>query len=375
MKQPLAQSDQHTLVQEQLAGADPATLRVLVVRLSAMGDVIHGIPALAALRRERPNLQIGWLVEERWAELLCAHPFERLQPRSELKPLVDWLHISNFKDWRKGLSSGATWGHMQTCMREVRAMKYDIALDLQGAIRSAMAARLSGAKTRIGPAAPREGPARLFYTRSVATQGTHVIEQAMSLASAVAGEELTYEPPAFPQDPATEAWADRFHLSVGWKPFAVVNPGAGWGAKCWSVESYGAVARALADRGMAVVVNHGPAEEALAHGVRDASCGTAHPIKCSVGELIALTRRASLFVGGDTGPMHLAAALEVPVVALFGPTRPERNGPYATRAIVLRSRDSLDNSSHTNLPDEGLQSIEPQRVMAAADELMREQNG
>ena len=375
MKQPLAQNDPHTLVQEQLAGAGPASLRLLVVRLSAMGDVIHGIPAVAALRKAMPKLQVGWLVEERWAELLCAHPFERLQPRSELKPLVDWLHFSNFKDWRKELSSGATWHDMRTCMREVRAMKYDIALDLQGAIRSAMAARLSGAKIRIGSAEPREGPARLFYTRPVGSQRAHVIEQALSLASAVAGGELAYEPPAFPQDPATEAWADRFHSSVGWKPLAIVNPGAGWGAKCWPVESYGAVAKALADRGMAVVVNHGPGEEPLAQSVRDASGGTAQPMNCLVGELIALTRRASLFVGGDTGPMHLAAALGVPVVALFGPTRPERNGPYATRAIVLRSRDSIDNSSHTHLPDEGLHSIEPQTVIAAADDLMKEHNG
>ena len=263
-------------MQELLADEDAATLRVLVVRLGAMGDVIHGIPAIAALRRERPNLQIGWLIEERWAELLCAHPLERLQPRSELKPLVDWVHISNFKDWRKDLSSGATWHDMRTCMREVRAMKYDIALDLQGAIRSAMAARLSGAKIRIGSAEPREGPARLLYTHPVATQGTHVIEHALSLASAVAGDDLTYEPPTFPQDPATESWADRFHSSIGWKPLAIVNPGAGWGAKCWPVESYGAVAKALAERGMAVVVNHGPEEEPLAQSVRDSSGGSAH---------------------------------------------------------------------------------------------------
>lgn len=375
MKQPLAHSDQHTLAQEALADADPATLRLLVVRLGAMGDVIHGIPAIAALRRAMPRLQVGWLIEERWSELLCAHPLERMQPRSESKPLVDWVHVSNFRDWRNDLASGLTWYDMRGCLREVRAMKYDIALDLQGAIRSATAARLSGAKTRIGPSEPREGPARMLYTRAVASQGAHVIEQAMSLASAVAGEDLAYEPPAFPQDPATESWADRFHSSIGWKPLAIVNPGAGWGAKCWPVESYGAVAKALAERGMSVVINHGPQEEQLAQGVRDSSAGTAKPMKCSVGELIALSRRASLFVGGDTGPMHLAAALDVPVVALFGPTRPERNGPYATRSVVLRSPDSLDNSSHTHVPDEGLQSIEPQSVIAAADELLRERNG
>ena len=375
MSRPLSQKDLETLALEELEGSDSEPLRILVVRLSAMGDVIHGIPAIAALRRERPNLQIGWLVEERWAELLCAHELERLQPRTELKPLVDWVHIANFKGWRTRLVSGATWTDMRACMREVRAMRYHIALDLQGAIRSAMAARLSGAKTRVGPADPRELPARRFYTRSVVTKGAHVIDHALSLASAVAGEDLTYEPPAFPQDPATESWADRFHSSTGCRPLAIVNPGAGWGAKCWPVESYSIVAKALAERGMGVVVNHSPEETPLAHSVRDSSGGTAHPLNCSVSELIALTRRSSLFVGGDTGPMHLAAALGVPVVALFGPTRPERNGPYATRAMVLRSPDSVDNSSHTNRPDEALQSITPQRVIAAADELMRDQNG
>jgi heptosyltransferase I len=372
---PVSQQDQRTLVQELLEGVDPAIQRLLIVRMSAMGDVIHGLPAIAALRRERPNLQIGWLIEERWAELLCAHPVERMQPRSELKPLVDWVHVANFKRWRKGLLSETNWRGMRACRREVRAMKYQIALDLQGTVRSAMSARLSGAKIRIGPAEPREGPARMFYTRSVVPQGNHVIEHALSLASAVAGGELTYEPPVFPQDPATESWADRFHSSMGWKPLAIVNPGAGWGAKCWPVQSYGAVARELAERGMRVVVNYGAREEPLAHAVRDISGGTAQPVECSVSELIALTRRASLFVGGDTGPMHMAAALGVPVVALFGPTRPERNGPYATRSIVLRNPNSVDNSSHTDQADEGLQSIAPQEVIAAADQLMRDQNG
>ena len=117
-------------------------------------------------------------------------------------------------------------------------------------------------------------------------------------------------------------------------------------------------------------MNYGPGEEELANAVHRESGGSALPVKCSVGELIALTRRAALFVGGDTGPMHLAAALRVPVVALFGPTRPERNGPYATTSIVLRSPESVDNSSHTDHPDEGLMSIPPQAVIDAAEQLL-----
>lgn len=374
MSRPLSQKDLETLALEELEGSGSEPLRILVVRLSAMGDVIHGIPAIAALRRERPNLQVGWLVEQRWMELLCAHPPERLQPRSELKPLIDWLHVTDFHGWRKGLSSAGTWRGMSGSMREVRAVRYHVALDLQGAIRSAMAARLSGAKSRVGAAEPREGPARRLYTTLVPTQGAHVVEHALSLASAVAGEDLAYEPPVFPQDPATEAWADRFCSSIGFRPLVIVNPGAGWGAKCWPAGSYGAVARALAERGMAVMANFGPGEERLAEAVREAAGDSARPLSCSVSELIALSRRASLFVGGDTGPMHLAAALGVPVVALFGPTRPERNGPYATRAVVLRNPESVDNRSHTDQPDAGLQSISPQQVIAAADELLKEQD-
>jgi heptosyltransferase-1 len=360
---------------EELESSDAKQLRVLVVRMSAMGDVIHGLPAIAALRAARPNWQVGWLVEQRWIELLCADGTERLQPRSELKPLLDWVHVSDFKEWRKGLSSAATWRDMHGCMREVRAMKYAVALDLQGSIRSAMAARLSGAKTRIGSFHPREAPARRFYTKQVEVKGTHVVEHALELASAGCGEDLNYEAPLFPQDSVTEAWADRFCASIGFAPLAILNPGAGWGAKCWPVSSYGEVAKALADRGMAVMVNYGPQEEELAEAVRQASEEAARPVKCSVSQLIALTRRASLFVGGDTGPMHLAAALGVPAVALYGPTRPDRNGPYATRSFVLRHSQSVDNSSHVNDPDAGLQSITSAEVIAAADSLLKEQNG
>src|SRR5271166_4441425 len=348
--------------------------RILVVRLSAMGDVIHALPAIAALRRAKPELKIGWLIEERWAELLCSRESERLAPRSQLKPLPDWVHVANFSGWRRALSSDETWREIRSCLREVRTMEYDLTLDLQGAIRSALAARATGATIRVGSSQPREAPATMFYTRAIDPEGAHVVEQALSIASVVAGQPLEYVEPPFPVDPVREAWAEKFIAKFGGKSFAILNPGAGWGAKCWPTESFGAVACALTQRDVAVVVNHGPGEEELAEAVRESSGGVALSLKCSVGELLALTRRASLFIGGDTGPMHLAAALRVPVVALFGPTRPERNGPYATRAVVLRSPESVDNSSHTDHPDAGLQSIEPGKVIAAADGLLKDQD-
>ncbi len=355
--------------------AIPPSNRILVVRLSAMGDVIHAMPAVAALRRARPDVKIGWLIEERWAELLCSRPSEYAAPRSALKPLADQIHIANFKTWRKGLLAKETWREIGTLRREVREMHYDLALDLQGAIRSALAARATGAKIRIGSSRPREGPASMFYTRQVDPLGAHVVDQALAIVSAIAGQELQYTEPSFPLEPTAEDWADQLAGTLGRKPLAILNPGAGWGAKCWPAESFGVVARALAERGLAVVVNHGPGEEALAEEVRAASGNVAFPVKCSISQLIALTRRASLFVGGDTGPMHLAATLRVPVVALFGPTRPDRNGPYGTRSVVLRNPESMDNTTHTDHPDEGLASIDPQAVVAAADQLRGEDRG
>ena len=353
-------------------GPSPVALpdRILVVRLSAMGDIIHGMPAIAALRRAKPELKIGWLVEERWADLLCSRDSERMAPRSEFKPLADWVHVANFSRWRRALSSPETWHEMRSGLRGVRAMKYGLTLDLQGAIRSALAARATGARVRVGSSKPREAPATMMYTHPIDPEGAHVVEQALSIASAVAGQPLEYVDPPFPLDPAKEAWAGDFIAKLDGRPFAIVNPGAGWGAKCWPAESFGVVAHALDERGWAVVVNHGPGEEHLAEAVRESSGGVAVPLQCSIGELIALTRHAGLFIGGDTGPMHLAAALRVPVVALFGPTRPERNGPFGTRNIVLRSRESLDKTSHTDRPDEGLVSIQPQAVIEAAEQLM-----
>jgi len=351
-----------------VAGALPK--RILVVRLSAMGDIIHAMPAIAALRRAKPELKIGWLIEQRWRELLCSRKSERLAARSQLKPLADWVHVANFSSWRHALSSDETWGEIRLCFREVRAMKYELTLDLQGAMRSALAARATGARLRVGSSQPREAPASMFYTRAIDPRGTHVVEHALAIASAVAGEPLEYIEPPFPQDPVHETWAEDFVAKFHGKPLAILNPGAGWGAKCWPTESFAVVACALAHRGVAVVVNHGPGEEELATAVGERSAGGVFPLKCSISELVALTRRASLFIGGDTGPMHLAAALRVPVVALFGPTRPERNGPFGARSVVLRSRDSVYNPSHTDRPDDGLVSIEPQTVIEAADHLL-----
>lgn len=344
--------------------------RLLIVRLSAMGDVIHTLPAAQALREAFPNAMIGWVIEERWAELLCAPGTPRRGPRSAERPVVDWVHPVNLTGWRKSLFTVSTLQQIAKAWNDVRAAKYDVAVDLQGAMRSAVLARWSGAPVVYGAAEPRESPASLWYTRRAIARGTHVIEQNLSVAEAVAQRNMRVPRTKFPHDVDAERRMDQRLAEEGVREFAILNPGAGWGAKRWPAQRYGEVARQLAKDGLRCLVNFGPGEEDLFQEVNAASGGVVRPTKPSVTGLITLTRRARLFIGGDTGPMHLATALQVPVVAIFGPTDPARNGPYGTRSIVLRSPSSPTTHARRAQPDEGLLGITVKAVVDAARRLL-----
>jgi len=354
---------------------------LLIVRLSAMGDIIHTLPAAAALRRAFPQATLGWLVEERWAELLCTLRYPRSGRRSPQRPLVDRVHSVNTGEWRRSLLSFNTWQQMAVSLSEFRGVRYDAVIDFQGAFRSALLARWSGAPIVYGNAQAHENAASMFYTRQVLveTAGTHVVEQALALAGAVtrtAGVRTNLIPETaaemqagFPVDPDAESKIAA--LTGDGNNFAILNPGAGWGAKMWPAERYGEVAIELAKDGLCSLVNHGPGEEDLAGTVAAASEGAARKISCSVSELIALTRRARLFIGGDTGPMHMAAALKIPVVAIFGPTNPARNGPFGARSIVLRSASSRTDHSRRREPERGLLAITVGEVVAATRKLLQ----
>jgi len=212
----------------------------------------------------------------------------------------------------------------------------------------------------------------LWYTRQAIPRGAHVIEQNLSLANAVAETAGATRPVGLPRDPESETRIEQRLADAGIKDFAILNPGAGWGAKRWPSERYGLVARALADRGVRSVINFGPGEEALAQATAVAGAGAAVALQCTISELIALTRRAKLFIGGDTGPLHLAAALQVPVVAIFGPTDPARNGPYGTRSVVLRNPESATTHARNPNPDEAMLEIGVDAVVDAARSLLGE---
>ena len=351
------------------AAARPELQRILLVRLGSMGDIIHTLPALATLRRAFPAATLAWVVEERWADLLAARG-SGSHARGPQMPLVDVVHTVNLKAWRRAFLKPGTWKEGRGLFRQLRAPAYQAGIDFQGAVRSALLMKWSGAPLRVGASKPRETPASLYYTRRVPFRGKHVVEHNLSLVEALApGATPVLEFP-LPVDPAAETWCDEELKRRGLGSFAILTPGAGWGAKQWPPKRYGEVAQGLARHGLRSLVNAGPGEEEIARDVVEASGGAAQSFTCSLAELIALTRRARLAVGGDTGPLHLAAALAVPVVGIYGPTDPARNGPFGSRARVLRSPESRTSHARRSRPEEGMLSITSAEALHAARELL-----
>ena len=347
---------------------------ILIVRLGAMGDVVHSLPVAAALRQAYPDAHIGWAIEERWAELLAA--------RSELdaassspsakRPLVDAVHMVNMKSWLASPFSTRGWKERKKMKAEMRAQNYGTAIDIQGALKSVWVARASNAEVQAGFQTPREPLAKFFYQRKFEMRGVHVVEQGVNLVREMSSRDDLRAQFQLPCDAEAEAWRDAELRKRGIGGYIVITPGAGWGAKRWPAERYGEVARQLGQWGLQSVINSGPGEERLAEEVVSVSCGAAQAMSCSIGQLIALARKARLFIGGDTGPVHLAAAMGVNVVAVYGPTNPARNGPYGSKAIVLRSPESKTSHARHVDPEEGLLKISAQDAVDAAKSMLRE---
>ncbi len=277
-------------------------MRLLIVRLGALGDIVHALPALAALRRTFPDARIDWLVDARH--------------RAVLDLTSGLSHVIAVETTRQ-------WSRLPSSVRGLRETRYDIALDLQGLLKSAVLARASGADRVLGfeRAALRETLAATFYSEQhpVDDRG-HVIRKNLALAEAAgAGSGPIVFPFVVPALPAGVE-----------PPYVVLNPGAGWPNKQWPTDRFGALAAWMHERhGLRSLVLWGPREEALAAAVSAQSHGAAKVApRTSIGDLLAIAKAARLVVSGDTGPMHLAAAMGTPLVGLFGPTNSARNGPF-----------------------------------------------
>lgn len=292
-------------------------MNILIVRLGSLGDIIHAIPAAAAVRRAHPDARIDWLVDVRHRDLL------------ELVPVIDRRIAVN--------TSGA--GSVLEIVRELRRGAYDAAIDLQGLLKSAVLARLSGARRVIGFPAPllRERAARLFYTETAGEPAPHVIDKNLSALKALGIRVPDVEFPLEDRKPEIAADA-RARLGIGpHDRFAIINPGAAWPNKRWPPVYFAEVARALAARhNLRSIVLWGPAEEQLAQDVVAASEGAAAASPpTTIADLVSLTKAAAVMISGDTGPMHVAGAAGTPLVGIFGPTDPGRNGPWAEDDLTV----------------------------------------
>ena len=320
--------------------------RFLLVRLGALGDIVHAIPVAAALHRAFPSARIDWVVSARHRELL------------ELVPVIH--HRLVIRDRGRGTrlltrrgdpSSGVP---LVAAIRELRQTRYDVVFDLQGLLKSAVLARLSGAPKVVGFSSQylRERMARPFYTDVYDPGGggmydpnerSHVVQMNLGLLSAIG---LAPAAPEFPINEIDTETARAMRERAG-NRYVLVNPGAAWPNKRWPAARYGAVARALEQRhGLKTIVSWGPGEEALAQEVVREGAGAAllSP-RTSIADLVALVRGAALMISGDTGPTHVAAALGTPIVGIYGPTRPSRNGPWAAGDITI-SRDAVCQCHH-----------------------------
>ena len=281
---------------------------------------MHTLPVVSALRAAFPDAQLDWVVDCKWAPLL-----KLVRGIDEVIPL-----------------NPSVSGYL-TCIKQVRQVRYSCVIDFQGIYKSALLAWMSGAARRIGRDrnSAREGGAARFYTDRIAPSGRHVAEMSMSLAVHAGGQPTTEM--RFPiQVPAEELKGLHERLRrEGIENYIIMSPGGGWKSKCWPTERFGALCGEIWRRHhIRSVINLAPGEDELGKALA-ASAFPAKPIvyRPALTELTALLSQALLVVGGDTGPLHLAAALGTRVVSLFGPTNATRNGPLP-RGVVIQNQSS-----------------------------------
>ena len=309
------------------------SLKVLIIKLGAIGDIIHTLPTLYAIRASFPDAEISWVAEQRSAEILRDNA------------LIDNLIEVDTKALRGGMIIERMLIEGAKQIKNLRQYDFDVAIDCQGLLKSGMIAKLSGARTRWGFSRTelREPAARVFYTdTSSIGKSTHVIRRNLALAAAAFGPTLRtdiIEFPIFTSSEHNDEAASIANLTSG--NFAILNPAGGWVTKLWHAEKYGRLADMIWESfGMESIVVTGPNEAELASLVqRSSRSGKAISAQPSLKGFYELAKRSRVYVGGDTGPTHLAIAAGGPIVGVFGPTEWWRNGSLNPDDVCVERLD------------------------------------
>lgn len=343
-------------------------MRILFVKLSAIGDVVQALPVLAALRRRYPDAHISWVVGEVASDLLETHP------------LVDEVLIYPRRHWGRLSRRVHTWpmlfAEVGSFTRRLRGETYDVAVDLQGLMKSGIIVRTAKARRKLGFSRGREGSS-IFLNETLPPYDPdeHAVLRYLRLARHLDAptDEAEFPLAVGPEERAqARAWLDE----AGWegRPFLVLNPGAAWVTKRWVAEGFAEVAdHCVKEWGLGVVIAGGSGDPVLAEAIR---AGMEQPVldltgRTGLRQLAALYQQARVVVSTDTGPMHLAAAAGAPVVALFGPTAPWRTGPFGDRHHVLRLDLRCSPCFRRRCEDlRCMRGIRPQEVIDAVGRVM-----
>jgi heptosyltransferase-1 len=299
--------------------------RFLVVKFGSLGDIVHCLPSVAQLRKAFPDAEIDWLIEQKNKIVVELSGLE-----------VRLLPIDTYQ-WRNSPGIGSA-KEIAELVWALSTDGYDCTIDFQGLLKSAFFAYLSGAPVRIGWERDflKESVSRFFYTEVVTPKRIHIIDQQMELLRPL-GIEPKWETEVRLNagEPARRSVARKLG---GLTDYIVINPGGNWPTKCWHPERYGELAARLVSDGFPVVATWGPGEQEMGRKLMRTAGKEIREVQTSLEELVALCGPAKLFVGGDTGPMHFAAAVGAPIVAIFGPTSSDRNGPFRREDIVVERR-------------------------------------
>ncbi len=325
------------------ATAPSAVRKILIVKLGSFGDIIHAIPAQQHIHLHHPEAQIHWLTEPPYAALLGRIPG------------IHRVWIADTRKWRRQITS---LPEAVRLIGSLRRQHFDQALDLQGLVKSAVLARLSGARQVVGftPEQSREPASAYFYSDTLPGDSgnrPHVIEINLELTRALdctPNGASPLIPLTLPEE--ADSYVDRKLDLAGINRPVLINPGAGWITKRWPAPSYGRLLLQLQQQlELPVVVAYGPGEEELVEQMEEAAGSPVVAFPTDFVQLAALCRRSRLMVAGDTGPLHLAVALGTPTVAILGPTSPWRNGPFNPEDVTVK-RDLPCSDSYKRTCDQ-----------------------
>lgn len=295
-------------------------LKILIIKPSSLGDIIHSLPLLNRIRKSFEGCSIHWVIDRSFREILEGHP------------MIDRLWVINKDEWKDINKLGVTLNNLKKLFKDLKAERYDLVIDLQGLLRSGIIARATGSRCRIGFCEAREG-ATVFYTHTVkGGRNIHAVDRYLKVADflGLKRDDIQFPFPPLP-NPQIDGMPDILK-----KDYAVIAPGARWPTKMWPPERFGRLASMLP---LITVIVGSPSERPLAEEVVRSSQGKAVSLvgKTGLKELASVIGRAKFMLCNDSGPMHIAAAMGIPVFAIFGPTDPLKTGPYGEGHTIIRN--------------------------------------